>query len=174
MWRRSSVLAATAALAAATAARAQAPAPGVAFASDISPFTHAQPGWNVGPQAGGEIRFGDTSGPEPSVRRLGLTLGGQGAKVGEGRWFVFAGARSGQVASHPDESAWASLGWNDERASASMTSAQAGIALRKGDAQASFGYVRRRFKVSGAQSDLLANMPKSDHLAGFSFSWTLR
>jgi hypothetical protein len=161
-----------AALAAATAAHAQSPAPGAAFASDISPFTRAQTGLSAAPQAGGEIRFGET-GAGTQSQRLGLTLGGRDAPVREGRWFVFAGARSGQVAP-PNESAWASLGWNDERASASMTSAQAGIALRKGDAQASFGYVRRKFTVSGAQSDLLANMPKSDHLAGFSFSWTLR
>lgn len=174
MWRRFSGPAALAVLAAATGAHAQSPAPGGAFASDLSPFTRSQARWSAAPQAGGEIRFGETTDADEASRRLGVTLGGQGASVREGRWFVFAGARSGEVAPHRNEPGWASLGWNDERASASMTSAQAGIALRKGDAQASFGYVRRKFKVSGAESDLLANMPKSDHLAGFSFSWTLR
>ena len=174
MWRRSSVLAGVAALAAATAAHAQPVAPGAAFASDISPFTQA--GFSGSPQAGAEVRFGQTTGGDDAAERLGVSLGGRDGPASEGRWFLFAGARSGQVVRDPrqSEARWASLGWNDERATASMTSAQAGIALRKGDAQASFGYVRRKVKVSGAQSDLLANMPKSDHVAGFSFSWTLR
>jgi hypothetical protein len=120
--------------------------------------------------AGAELRLGQVPKSEDRLR-LGVVSPGtaEGFKGPEGRWYLFAAVGGGEVGP-----SGASARWQEDRASAYMATAKAGVTLRRGDAQATFGYVRRSFKVSGQQSDLLADMPKSDHLAGFAFSYTLR
>ena len=179
MWRRSSALMALTVLATATGAHAQSLGRGGAsnLASDLSRWSVMPARAAPAPGAGAAAEFQLGEAPA-GAERLRLGPDGRSGQAGgtEGRWFLFAGARRSELGagSRSGDEAWRSAGWADESASASMTSAEAGIALRKGQAQASFGYVKRKFKVSGAQSDLLANMPKSDHVAGFSFSYTLR
>jgi hypothetical protein len=173
---RPAALTTTAAILAATAAHAQtAGAGGADLGSDLSRWSRWPVEVKTEPPvvAGAEFQLGAL--PDGAERlRLGPTglRARDNAGGADGRWFMFAGARSNELGRN--ESAWPSAPWAEDHASGSMTRAEAGIALRSGNAQASFGYVRRKVKVSGAQSDLLANMPKTDHVAGFSFSYTLR
>ena len=131
-------------------------------------------------EAGAEIRIGalkqaDLGGQmRQRLRDLGVDPV-KGAVLGSrSRWYLFAAA-SGQAVGlnlRRDEDGWTNAGWSEDRTSGFVTSAQAGLAWRLGPAQASIGYVRRKIKTSGPQSDLYADLPKNDDVAGFTFSYT--
>lgn len=135
-----------------------------AIAALTAGAAHAQP-----------VRWAAPAAPDPhdAGAELRLPLARGSGKAPEGRWFAYVAARRQELGAQQGDPRVGGLAWQDDRASAAMTRAEAGLALRKGDAQATFGYVQRRFEVSGAQSDLLATMPKSDHLAGVSLSFSL-
>ena len=174
MLRRSTVLAATAAVLAATSAHAQTASP--ERVSDLAALAPTAPvRWSLdstavaAPGAGAEFRLGQVSKGEDRLRLGAVDVSRDAARAPEGRWSLFAAVGGREVTPAATGAAWL-----DDRAAGYMTSARAGLTMRRGGAQASFGYVRRKIRVSGAQSDLLADMPKTDHLAGFAFSYTLR
>lgn len=131
-------------------------------------------------EAGAEIRIGavgrggeDDDQVRESLRRIGVNPV-DGARLGSrSRWYLFAAASGRAVGLNlrQDETGWSSAGWSEDRTSGFVTSAQAGLAWRKGDAQAAIGYVRRKVRWGGPQSDLYADIPKDDDVAGFTFSY---
>jgi hypothetical protein len=152
---------------------------GLAF--DIAP--HAGFGVsNLGTQAeGGATLTVSKSRGERALEQLRDLGVKDGTSFGDkGRWYLFAAASGRAVGLNlrQDEGGWTSAGWSEDRTAGFVTSAQAGLAWRKGPAQASIGYVRRKVRMGGPQgsvtSDLYADLPKDDDLAGFTFSYAPR
>ncbi|MGZ8364535.1 MAG: hypothetical protein ACXW3D_10900 [Caulobacteraceae bacterium] len=115
---------------------------------------------------------------------LRLSLFGVTARDGRGmgksgRWFVYgaAGGRAvGWNFANTEDGALRALGLTVDRTSAVISSAEAGIAWRKGGAQASLGYVRRKVRLKGGLSelDIMAGLdlfPHDDDAVAFTFSY---
>ncbi len=142
------------------------------YALDFSP--HAGLGFsNAGgaAEAGAMVRFGSDLGAR-MARKLGLHEV-DGASYGEvGRWYLFAAA-SGQAVGlnmTPGAPGLPRSSWSSESTSAMISDAQAGFGWRKGDMQASFGYVHREIKGQALEFNGANPAKISDSMVAFSLS----
>jgi hypothetical protein len=140
--------------------RYAAPAAELPVASAAFAGRRAVSGEDVGYSAELPLSLGEGSGPAPS-RKSG--------------WRVFVAASANSLATENRDQAGAiDPAFADRRDVGYMSKAQAGLLWRKGSAQASLGYVKRSIQLSGSASDLYAGLPKSDHVAGLSFSFAAK
>ena len=117
-------------------------------------------GEDVGYAAELPLSFGEGSGPAPARK---------------GGWRLFVAASANSLATEArDTPADADPAFSDRRDVGYMSKAQAGLLWRKGGAQASVGYVQRSIQLSGSAGDLYAGLPRSDHVAGVSFSFSAK
>jgi hypothetical protein len=118
------------------------------YAVDVSP--HAALGVSSAggtAEAGAMVRFGSDLG-HSVARKLGLHEVDPSIYADKGRWYLFAAA-SGQAVGlnmTPGAPGMPKGAWSSESTSALVSDAQAGVGWRKGDMQASFGYVHREIK----------------------------
>lgn len=88
-----------------------------------------------------------------------------------GRWYLFAAASGREVGLNMARDAQGNLqrlGWSAEGTSALISDAQAGVAWRKGDTQASLGYVHR--EIHGDFGGSIDPGKLSDSMVALSFS----
>lgn len=81
--------------------------------------------------------------------RLGVSAVASPSAREAGRWFLFASASGREVGlnmTRDPQGQFPRLGWSAEGASAMISDAQAGVGWRRGDMQASFGYVHREVR----------------------------
>jgi hypothetical protein len=143
------------------------------YALDVSP--HAGLGVsNAGgtAEAGAMIRFGAGVGRNVA-RKLGLHEVDGSTFDDRGRWYLFAAA-SGQAVGlniSPGAPGMPKGSWSSETTSALISDAQAGVGWRKGDLQASFGYVHREIKGQSVEPNSAYGQAKiSDSMLAFSLS----
>jgi len=143
------------------------------YALDVSP--HAGLGLsNAGgtAEAGAMVRFGSDLGSR-FAKKLGLHEVDGSTFADRGRWYLFAAA-SGQAVGlnmAPGAPGMPRSSWSSESTSALISDAQAGVGWRRGDMQASFGYVHREIKGQTPTDFSGANPAKiSDSMVAFSLS----
>jgi hypothetical protein len=118
---------------------------------DLTP--HAGVGWTSeggSAEAGATLRFGERDDEEDGLSRLGV---GDGERFGgKARWYVFAAASSRAVGYNfmKDDEGWKRSGVSTDTG-AFVGDQQAGVAWRKGDLQASFGWMRRTVRAPGVR-----------------------
>ena len=122
-------------------------------------------------EAGAMVRFGSDLGSKVA-KKLGLHEVDSSTYAGRGRWYLFAAA-SGQAVGlnmTPGAPGLPRNSWSTETTSAMISDAQAGVGWRKGDMQASFGYVHREIK--GEQFEFNGANPSkiNDSMVAFSLS----
>ena len=122
-------------------------------------------------EAGAMVRFGSDLGSKVA-KKLGLHEVDSSTYAGRGRWYLFAAA-SGQAVGlnmTPGAPGLPRNSWSTETTSAMISDAQAGVGWRKGDMQASFGYVHREIK--GEQLEFNGANPAkiNDSMVAFSLS----
>jgi len=139
---------------------------------DVSP--HAALGVsNAGgtAEAGAMVRFGSDLGAR-FARKLGLREVAGDTYGDRGRWYLFAAA-SGQAVGlnmSPGAPGLPRNSWSAESTSALISDAQAGVGWRKGDMQASFGYVHREIKGQTVEYNSVSPARISDSMLAFSLS----
>ena len=143
------------------------------YALDVSP--HAALGVsNTGgtAEAGAMLRIGSDLG-HSVARKLGLHEVDPSIYADKGRWYLFAAA-SGQAVGlnmTPGAPGMPKGAWSSESTSALISDAQAGVGWRKGDMQASFGYVHREIKGQTYEISGPGGPAKiSDSMVAFSLS----
>jgi hypothetical protein len=143
------------------------------YTLDISP--HAGVNFRGGAQdaeAGALVRFGSDLGAR-FAKSLGLHEVTSDVYGDRGRWYLFAGASGKTVGLNvtPGAAGLPRNSWSAESTSTLISDAQAGLGWRKGDLQASFGYVHREIK--GQTFDLTGPAPAkiSDSMLAFSLSF---
>ncbi len=147
---------------------------GAGYALDVSP--HAGFGVSNGggsAEAGAMVRFGTDVG-RGVANKLGLHEVDSSTYAGKGRWYIFAAA-SGQAVGlnmTPGAPGMPRNSWSSESTSALISDAQAGVGWRKGDMQASFGYVHREIKSDVSELTSVTGSPTkiSDSMVAFSLS----
>jgi hypothetical protein len=115
-------------------------------------------------EAGATVRFGAAE----ALQRLGVAPGGLFGQ--QGRWYFYAAA-SGRAIGYnflPTDNGWRRSGMSLDDG-AYVGDAQAGVAWRKGDLQASFGYVGRTVKIDG-----LHNLPDARRQSMVAFTVSLK
>ena len=144
---------------------------------DVSP--HAGVGFNNAggtAEAGAMLRLGRDLGRQV-MNKLGGHEVDDSAFAGQGRWFLFAAA-SGRAVGLNMVPAGLGLpqraGWSNESTPALVNDAQAGLAWRKGDVQASVGYVHRDVKSQAAITSGPGPASYHDSMVAVSFSLTSR
>jgi hypothetical protein len=170
-------LAMTGAVSAKARAMAVAPTPGPPAASppaSYERFRYAAPQAEL-PVPGAALTGGHVqSGRDVGYSHEWRLSPGRSSDGSQGQWGVFVSATANTVSSEAREDAarWSDPAFSDVRDQGVVSKAQAGLVWRRGGAQASFGYVRRSVKLAApVNNDILANLPKSDHVAGISFSF---
>jgi hypothetical protein len=136
---------------------------------DIGLAPHLTVGGASRAEAGAELRLG-LSRDQVVTDRLQELGVSDGLRFGEkGRWYLFASASGRSVGLNMlrSEEGWSQAGWTTDPTSALIGDAQAGLAWRKGQMQASFGYLHREIKIRHA---LLGDDGKNDSLVAFSLS----
>jgi len=110
------------------------------------------------------IRLADS--PEDRLRAVGVRDGDQFGQ--RNRLYFFAGSEDGAVGYNitRGEGGWSREGFSMDNG-AFMGDAQAGVAWRRGDVQASFGYVRREIEGRGR-----LNRGFDDDVVALQFSYT--
>jgi hypothetical protein len=144
------------------------------YALDVSP--HAGLGVSNGggaAEAGAMVRFGSDLG-RGVANKLGLHEVDRSTYAGKGRWYIFAAA-SGQAVGlnmTPGAPGMPHNSWSSESTSALISDAQAGVGWRKGDMQASFGYVHREIRSDATELTNVNGTPSkiSDSMVAFSLS----
>jgi hypothetical protein len=145
---------------------------GAGYAVDVSP--HAGLGVNNAggtAEAGAMVRFGSDLGNKVA-KKLGLHEVDASTYGNRGRWYLFAAA-SGQAVGlnmTPGSPGLPRNSWSSETTSALISDAQAGIGWRKGDMQASFGYVHREIKNQGPELNGVNPAKINDSMVAFSLS----
>ena len=138
------------------------------YALDVTPHAGLGFGGAGGSaEAGATVRFGKSMQDKVS-NSLGVR---DGREMGNrGRWYVFAAA-SGQAVGlnmlRSSEGDWSRAGFTTDNSSKLLSDGQAGVAWRKGDMQASFGYVHRSIK---ARDQLMGISSQKDEMVALSFS----
>jgi hypothetical protein len=97
----------------------------------------------------------------------GATFGGRG------RWYLFAAASGRSVGLTMTRDAQGDLrraGWSTDASSTLISDAQAGVGWRKGDMQASFGYVHREIRPLIVAPFGVGTTKVSDSMVAFSLS----
>ena len=145
------------------------------YALDVSP--HAGFGVNSAggtAEAGAMLRLGRDV-EDNVMRRLGIKQADQSVIDSQGRWYLFAAASGRAVGLNMlanDQGGLQRAGWSNEPASALISDAQAGLGWRKGNVQASLGYVHRDVK---SQSAILTGAgPANYHDSMVAFSLSFR
>jgi hypothetical protein len=142
------------------------------YALDVSP--HAGLGVsNAGgtAEAGAMVRFGSDLGGKVA-KKLGLHEVDGSSYGDRGRWYLFAAA-SGQAVGlnmSPGAPGMPRNSWSSETTSALISDAQAGVGWRKGEMQASFGYVHREIKSQAVELTSGGPAKISDSMVAFSLS----
>jgi hypothetical protein len=147
---------------------------GAGYALDVTP--HAGLGVSNGggaAEAGAMVRFGSDLGHNVA-NKLGLHEVDRSTYAGKGRWYIFAAA-SGQAVGlnmTPGSPGMPRNSWSSESTSALISDAQAGVGWRKGDMQASFGYVHREIRSDVSELTNVNGSPSkiSDSMVAFSLS----
>jgi hypothetical protein len=124
------------------------------YALDVTP--HAGFGFSGeggSAEAGALLRMGQDL-QDRVVRRLGLRTAELPVADGRGRWFLFASASGRAVGVNMAPSPEGALrpGWSSEASTTLVSDAQAGLGWRRGNLQASFGYVHRAVKNQTAMT----------------------
>ena len=138
------------------------------YALDVTPHAGLGFGGAGGSaEAGATVRFGKSMQDKVS-NSLGVR---DGREMGNrGRWYVFAAA-SGQAVGlnvlRSSDGDWSRAGFTTDNSSKLLSDGQAGVAWRKGDMQASFGYVHRSIK---ARDQLMGMSSQKDEMVALSFS----
>ena len=143
---------------------------------DFSP--HAALGSSLGgesAEAGGMVRLGAHL-QDSVMNRLGMHAVDGSAFGDRGRWFLFAAASGRAVGFNMthDQSGFQRAGWSAEGTSAMISDAQAGLGWRRGNMQASFGYVHREIKTDAPVNFASDSQTVRDSMVAFSFSLTPR
>jgi hypothetical protein len=145
---------------------------GAGYEMDVSP--HAGLGVNNAggtAEAGAMLRFGSDLGAKVA-KKLGLHEVDSSTYGGRGRWYLFAAA-SGQAVGlnmTPGAPGLPRNSWSSETTSALISDAQAGIGWRKGDMQASFGYVHREIRSQTPELNSVNPSKINDSMVAFSLS----
>jgi hypothetical protein len=145
------------------------------YALDVSP--HAGVGFSQAggsAEAGALVRLGQDM-QDRVVRRLGLKTTDAPSADGQGRWFLFASASGRAVGVSMTPGAQNSLqrgAWTGEQATSVVSDAQAGLGWRRGDLQASVGYVHRNVKNQTAITSGAGPANYHDSMVAFSFTIT--
>jgi hypothetical protein len=137
------------------------------YALDVSP--HAGVGFSdtgESAEAGALVRLGEALQDHVS-RRFGFRTGEAAAADSQGGWFLFAAASGRAVGVNMAPSA---PGWANEPATTLVSDAQAGLGWRRGDVQASIGYVHRDVKNQTVITSGSGPANYHDSMVGFSFS----
>lgn len=145
------------------------------YALDVSP--HAGVGFSQAggsAEAGALVRLGQDM-QDRVVRRLGLKTTDAPSADGQGRWFLFASASGRAVGVSMTPGAQNSLqrgAWTGEQATSVVSDAQAGLGWRRGDLQASVGYVHRNVKNQTAITSGAGPANYHNSMVAFSFTIT--
>jgi len=147
------------------------------YAIDVSP--HAGVGFSDtggSAEAGALVRLGQDL-QDRVTRRLGFRTGEASTADGRGSWFLFAAASGRAVGVNMTPSAEGGLprpGWSNEPVTTLVSDAQAGLGWRRGDLQASIGYVHRDVKNQTVLTTGAGPANYHDSMVAFSFTITPR
>lgn len=147
---------------------------------DLSP--HAGVGFSsAGPsaEAGAMVRLGAHLQDRviSSLAGLGVRTVDSPASGAPGRWYLFAAASGRSVGLTMTRDAQGDLrraSWSADASSTLISDAQAGVGWRKGDMQASFGYVHREVQPLVATLSANGAQKVSDSMVAFSLSFHAR
>lgn len=119
-------------------------------------------------EAGGVLSFGPT---RPDRRAVGGFIREDDRVAdGRGRWYLFVGGSGrtvGWTLLKDGVGGWRPVGLAPDNRRAFITSAQAGLAWRKGRVQSAFAFVRRNVRLDGPYADYY---PKQESVVGLSLS----
>ena len=108
-----------------------------------------------------------------SLDGLGVHAVDRASFGGRGRWYLFAAASGRSVGLTMTRDAQGDLrraGWSTDASSTLISDAQAGVGWRKGDMQASFGYVHREVRPMIVAPFGVGTSKVSDSMVAFSLS----
>jgi hypothetical protein len=125
------------------------------FGLDVAPEASVRQDFGArAASLGAVVRVGP-AGREERVRegldKLGLQARDGSSFRGQGRFYLFAAASGTSVGmnlTRGEDGDWRQSGLSTDAAPSLVMSAQAGVGWRKGDVQASAGYIRRKFKIT--------------------------